>query len=199
MKRIIILVLVVLLALSVGFASTGSGKVVAHEVDVNGFDKIEARDGFTVNISQGDTFSVVVHIDDNLVEHLQVVKKGDTLVVDMSSFSSHKDVTAMRAEVTMPELTSLILKNGAHATASGSGEELYVEVSDGSGADISAFLVENAIVKAYDGSRVTVNVSDSLTAGAYNGSQVYYLGNPTDLTTDAANGGKVIQMDEKNG
>ncbi len=192
MKRTVILSLVALFILLVGCSYTGSGNVVETKLDITGFDKIEAFDGFTVNITQGDTFSIVVSIDDNLVEHLGVVKKGDTLKIDMASTKSFKDITTLKAEVTMPELTSLILNDGADATASGSGEELYVEANDGCDADLSAFQVKSATVKADNGSNVTVNASDSLTAEANNGSSVYYLGDPADFTTDAANGGKVV-------
>ena len=89
----------------------------------------------------------------------------------------------------------MILNDGAGATASGSGEEIYVEADDGCDADLSAFKVKNASVKAIDGSQVTVNVSGSLDATADDGSSVYYLGNPTDLTTDATDGSKVEPVD----
>jgi len=193
MKRIIILILAALLVLSVGCSYSGSGNVVETELDITGFDKIEAFDGFSVNITQGDTFSVVVSIDDNLVEHLSVVKKGDTLKLDMASTKSFRNITTLKAEVTMPELTSVILNDGARATASGTGEEIYIEANDGCNADLSAFEVKKATAKADDGSEITVNASDSLTAEATDGSKVYYLGDPTDLTTDASDGGDVIQ------
>jgi len=193
MKRTIILVIAVLLILSVGCTYSGSGNVVETKLDITGFDKIEAFDGFSVNITQGDTFSVVISIDDNLVEHLGVVKRGDTLKLDMASTKSFRNVTTLKAEVTMPELTSVILNDGANASASGTGEEIYIEANDGCNADLSAFKVKKATAKADDGSSVTVNVTDSLTAKATDGSKVYYLGDPTDLTTDASDGGDVIQ------
>jgi len=193
MKRTIILIIAVLLILSVGCTYSGSGNVVETKLDITGFDKIEAFDGFSVNITQGDTFSVVISIDDNLVEHLGVVKRGDTLKLDMASTKSFRNVTTLKAKVTMPELTSVILNDGANASASGTGEEIYIEANDGCNADLSAFKVKKATAKADDGSSVTVNVTDSLTAKATDGSKVYYLGDPTDLTTDASDGGDVIQ------
>ena len=193
MKRIIILVLVALLVLLIGCSYSGSGNVVETELNITGFDKIEAFDGFAVNITQGDTFSVIISIDDNLVEHLVVVKKGDTLKLDMAATKSFKNVTTLKAEITMPELTSVILNDGARATASGSGDEIYIEANDGCNADLSAFQVKKATAKADDGSDITVNVSDSLTAEARDGGKVYYLGDPTDLTTDASDGGKITQ------
>jgi len=183
-----------MLILLIGCSYSGSGNVVDTELDITGFDKIEAFDGFTVNITQGDTFSVAVSIDDNLVEHLGVVKKGDTLKLDMASGKSFKNVTTLKAEITMPELTSVILNDGARATASGSGDEIYIEANDGCSADLSAFQVKKATAKADDGSDITISVSDSLTAEARDGGKVYYIGDPADLTTDASDGGKVSQQ-----
>lgn len=175
MKRTIIFFLAVMLILLIGCSYSGSGNVVDTELDITGFDKIEAFDGFTVNITQGDTFSVAVSIDDNLVEHLGVVKKGDTLKLDMASGKSFKNVTTLKAEITMPELTSIILNDGARATASGSGDEIYIEANDGCSADLSAFQVKKATAKADDGSDITISVSDSLTAEARDGGKVYYI------------------------
>jgi hypothetical protein len=195
MKKIAIFVLIALFALLTGCTTSGSGNVVAHEVDVSDFSKIEAKNGFTVNVSQGDTFSVVAYTDDNLVKNLQIDKKGDTLNISMAALSSQSDVTELRVEVTMPELTSLVLSNGCRATASGSGEEINMDVSEGCDADLSDYAVRSATVNASNGGSATVNVSDSLTATATNGSTISYIGSPPNLMIDAKNGGSVEPVD----
>ena len=58
---------------------TGSGNVVTQEEAITGFDKVDISYSFEANISQGNTFRVVIRADDNLVEYLQVVKEGDRL------------------------------------------------------------------------------------------------------------------------
>jgi hypothetical protein len=194
MKRTVTIVLLVLVALLAGcglVSTTGSGNVVTQEETITGFDTVEISQGFTVDISQGDAFSVVVRVDDNLVQYLRVVKQDSTLKIGLDRNRSYKDAT-LQAEVTMPELTSLTLNSGSHATVSGSGSDVTVEAFAGSGGDLSAFAVESATVYAGGGSQLTVNVSGKLVADAREGSKIYYLGNPTDFTTNATEGAEIL-------
>ena len=91
----------------------------------------------------------------------------------------------------MPELVGLELSGGSRASVTGSGADLTVDASGGSGADLAAFPVVNANVDASGGSQVTVNVSGTLNVDASGGSQVYYLGDPTLGTIDSSGGAQV--------
>ncbi len=192
MKRRITVVLVLLAALLAGCglpSTTGSGNVVTQEEAITGFDEVEISQGFRVDISQGDTFSVVVRVDDNLVQYLRVVKQDNTLKIGLEPDRTY--VGTLRAEVTMPELNRLTVRHGSRATVSGSGGNLTVEAFDGSRGDLSAFAAERAAVVARGGSRLTVNVSGQLVADAHEGSRVDYLGNPTTVTTNATGGSSI--------
>ena len=118
-----ILVLFLSVAMLVGCKSlgniiTGSGNVVTQEEAISGFDKVEVSHTFNVDISQGKTFSVVVRIDDNLLQYLQVVKQGSTLKIGLKTARISRDST-LEAEVTMPELTGLDLSGASHANITG--------------------------------------------------------------------------------
>jgi hypothetical protein len=196
MKYTIIFILAILLITSVGCFYTGSGNIVEKKFDINTFDKIEASDGFKINISQGDIFSVVVKIDDNMVDHLVVTRENDTLKLEMNPKGGFRNIFTLKAEVTLPKLTSLVLNNGAHATATGSGEEIYIEINNGCIVDLAAFRVKNAIVNVNNGSQITINVIDSLIAKADNGSKVHYLGNPKDLKKEESNGSEITPVNK---
>ena len=138
MKPKITLMLVVLVALLAGCTPvtiTGSGNVVTQEEAITGFDKVDASQSFEVDINQGEVYSVVIRVDDNVLPHLQVVKQGDTLNIGLKpgQFYSIRDAT-MQAEVTMPELTGLDLSGASHATISGfeSAKDLIVDLSGSS-------------------------------------------------------------------
>jgi serine/threonine-protein kinase len=114
---------------------TGSGNVVAQEKDITGFDKVDVSQAFKVEIRQGDTFKVVIRIDDNLVEHLEVVKEGKTLKIGLKPVRIYNIRQAtMEAQVTMPELTGLELSGASHGTITGfkSTKALDVDVSGAS-------------------------------------------------------------------
>ena len=61
----------------------GSGNVVTQEEAITGFDSLDVSHGFQVDVRQGDTFGVVIRVDDNLVEHLRVLKQGSTLKIGL--------------------------------------------------------------------------------------------------------------------
>lgn len=169
---------------------TGLGNVIKQEEAITGFDSLDVSQGFQVKVSQDDTFSVIIRVDDNFAEYLQVGKEGSTLKVGLEQNRIYSDAT-LQAEITMPELVGLELSGGSRVTASGSGEDIAIDASGGSGVDLAAFTLANANIDASGGSQVTVNVSGTLNVDASGGSQVSYLGNPTLGVIDTSGGAQV--------
>jgi hypothetical protein len=140
---------------------TGSGDLVTREEPITDFDRVDVSHAFHVDISQGDTFSVVVRVDDNLVEYLEVVKQGNTLKIGLEPgrVLNVKKAT-MEAEVTMPEMTGLELSGASHAAITGfeSTKAFDVNLSGASRlrGDIEA---GDATFDASGASRVTLNGS----------------------------------------
>lgn len=109
--------------------------MVTQEEALSGFDKVDISQSFDVVITQGESFSVVIRVDDNLVEHLNVVKQGSTLKIGLKPNRNYiiRNAT-MEAEVTMPELVGLELSGNSDANLSGfeSTKSLAVELSGNS-------------------------------------------------------------------
>jgi len=140
---------------------TGSGDVVTREEPITDFDKVDVSHAFQVDISQGDTFSVVVRVDDNLIEYLEVVKQGDTLKIGLEPGQGYSVRKAtLEAEVTMPEMVGLELSGASHVTVTGfkSTKALDVNLSGASRlrGDIEA---GDATFDTSGASRVTLNGS----------------------------------------
>ena len=138
MFKVKMLVLFLLVALLVGCTPpgipiSGSGNVVTQEEDISAFDKLDVSEAFKVDIRQGETFSVVVRVDDNLVKYLQVIKEGNTLKIGLKPGISVRAATR-QAEVTMPELAGLDLSGASRASITGfkSTKSLDVDVSGAS-------------------------------------------------------------------
>ncbi len=151
---------------------TGSGNVVTQEEPISGFDKVDISHSFEVNISQGESFSVIIRVDDNLVEHLQVVKQGSTLKIGLNPNRNYTIRNAtMQAEVTMPELTGLDLSSASHANITGfkSIKDLSVDLSSSSSltgdigaGDVSIDLSSSSeMTLAGSGGDATIDVSSS--------------------------------------
>ena len=185
MKATIVLTFVILAVLTAGCATTGK------EASFTDFEKVEIQDGFHVDITVGEEYSVTLNVDDDVLEKIEVVKQGDTLFFRVKPF---QDIVpnSLVAEVTMSALTTLSLGSGSHVSVKGSGDDLTLKATAGSHADLSDFKVENADVTARSGSHVTVNVSDKLEVSASSGSHIFYLGDPY-LRTSNVSSGSIIQ------
>ena len=169
-KPLILLLAIFFLAGCAQVRITGSGNVVTQEEAITGFDKVDISQSFKVDISQGDNFSVVIRVDDNLVEYLEVVKQGSTLKIGLEPNRSYTILNAtMEAEVTMPELVGVDVSGSSDAQVSGfeSSKSLVVDISGNSGlrGDIQAgdtsFDVSGNSSVALSGSAGNVSVSAS--------------------------------------
>jgi len=139
MKKFIATILVVAL-LTLGLATgctgvkvIGSGNVISKTFDFSDFTGINAQSGMHVELTESDTFSVELVADDNVIEHIEVSKSGDTLRIRPKGNSQFRSTT-LTAKVTMPELYRLELSGGSHVDITGfdSSNDLSVKLSGGS-------------------------------------------------------------------
>jgi hypothetical protein len=198
----------------------GSGNIVSIEQDAADFDRLEISHAFRVTVTQGDTYSVVIRIDDNLEPYLRVGQQGETLSIGLTDEIGLGFLTAtLEADITMPSLTSVEASGASQATlvdfileeelsldasgasrfegdletprldltlsgASGSdlrgaAEDLRIDASGASTADLSDFSATNADVIVSGASNATVNVNGTLEVEASGASNVTYFGSPT--------------------
>ena len=98
--------LLALTACNMAEAFTGSGNVVSQEYDFEGFDEVDLGHAFTATITQGPEYSVVVRVDDNLVDRLVVEQDGNRVRIGMESGTIITRAT-MEVDITMPRLAWL--------------------------------------------------------------------------------------------
>jgi hypothetical protein len=111
----------------------GSGNVVTQEYDFTNFDSVELSHAFQGTITQGDSFSVAVRIDDNLVDRLEVTQNGNTVHIGLDEVSITNNAT-MEAEITLPHLSEVHASGASQIQLNGisSTEPLRVEASGAS-------------------------------------------------------------------
>ncbi|MFC1992185.1 head GIN domain-containing protein [Chloroflexota bacterium] len=139
MKKAIVGVLVVLLLISglvagcTGVKVIGSGNLITKTFDFSDFTGIKAENGMHVELTKSGTFSVEVIADDNVMEHIEVSKSGDTLRIRPKANAAFRSAT-LTVKITMPDLYKLELSGGSHASVSGfdSSHDLSVRLSGGS-------------------------------------------------------------------
>jgi hypothetical protein len=174
-KIFVLIIALVILAGCSQIPITGSGNVISQEEPISDFDKVDISSSFDVDISQGKSFSVVIRVDDNLVEHLQVVKEGSTLKIGLDPNRNYTASNAtMEAAVTMPELIGLDLSGASQATITGfmSANDLSVDLSGAS-----------SLVGDIEAAKTTFDLSG--------GSDAKMSGSGQETTIDVAGGSQI--------
>jgi hypothetical protein len=109
-------------------------------------------------------------VDDNLVEHLDVDKRGSTLMIRFKPNRSYNIINAtMEAEITMPELVGLELSGASEAIVSGFDSTVSLAV------DLSGSSTLSGDIQAGD---TRFDISGS--------SEVRLAGSAGDITVDAS-------------
>jgi len=139
MKRVIVAVLMMAILTSgllvgCGGTVTGSGNLDTQEFNFSDFTKVEAHNGFQVELTKSSTFSIEITADDNVHEYIEVTKSGETLEIGLEWGRSYRSVT-LRAKITMPDLYRINLSGGSKASITGfsSSHDFSVNLSGGSG------------------------------------------------------------------
>lgn len=174
---VVALMLVGLTSLAVGGCIgadvTGSGNLTTETHALTDFTRIEAHNGFELEVTMSDTFSIEITADDNVHEYIVVKKSGDTLEIGLRGTRFYHSVT-IEAKVTMPALYKIELSGGSQAYITGfsSTHDFEVELSGGS---------------RLSGDIITGDVEFELSGG----SQVDLGGTGEDLAIEASGGSRL--------
>jgi len=119
-------------------SASGSGNVITLTKDFTGFDQVEIGSAFEATVQQGETFAVVIRIDDNLEADLELNQVGQTLEIglDPDRIFGIGDAT-LEAEISMPTLSRVEASGATHITLVGfdSAQALQVVASGASSVD----------------------------------------------------------------
>ena len=89
-----------------GKTVSGSGDIVTRAFQVTSFSKLEVTGSFTATVSVGNSESVSVRVDDNLVDSLDVRVSDDKLHIGLKVGTSVRNTT-LEADVTVRSLESI--------------------------------------------------------------------------------------------
>ena len=141
MKKLVLLPLLFVfgmqLACGLSFPSTlvGSGEIVTIEESYDAFSAVDINHAFRANVEQGETYRVVIRVDDNLLDKVRVTKDGSVLRIGLEpdQIGGLSEVT-LEADITMPELRGIEVGGASRAEITGfsSSDTLVVDVSGAS-------------------------------------------------------------------
>jgi len=175
-----------------GAVVTGSGNLETKTFDFSDFTKIEAQNGFQVELTQSSAYSIEITTDDNVQEYIEVTKSGDTLRIRLTGFRYYSSVT-MEAKITMPDIYGINLSGGSQADIAGfsSSHDFSAALSGGSGLD-GNITTADADFDLSGGSRVAGNITaDDTDFDLSGGSQVNLEGTADDLEINSSGGSQL--------
>lgn len=202
----------ILLALSACSVVNGSGHVATETRQVSGFTGITLAGSGEVTITQGDTESLTIEADDNLLPKLTSEVSGSMLTLDTKLGTTVRSLNPIRYRVTVKNLATLSLSGSGSVNAqnlklrvletdisgsgrvnlSGSAEELDIEIS-GSGRYEATELPSQKVIAEISGSgSAVVTVSGELHADISGSGNITYSGEPT-VDSSVSGSGKVIK------
>jgi hypothetical protein len=111
-----------------------SGPLVTQDLELANFSAVAAGSAFQVEISQSDSYSVSVTVNQNLVDRLDVGVSGNTLRISLKPGIGLTGAATLKAKVSMPKLTGLDLSGASRTTLAGfdAKNSLEAEVSGAS-------------------------------------------------------------------
>lgn len=144
------------------FGIQGSGRMVESRFVLDDFTSVNAAYTCDVTISRGDSFSIIVTIDDNILPYLETYLSGNTLHIDLQSGHYYNNIN-FKAVVTMPYISSLNLSGASEAVVrdfENSGD-FRVNISGASHGEIHFVSSQNILCEVSGASNLTVHSENS--------------------------------------
>ena len=112
------------------------GQVINKQMEYSDFTVVDVGSAFQVDITQASGYSVIIKASETILDKIDVTKEGNTLTIRAEP---NIPITAVyRAEITMPNLTELVLSGASKGTVQGfsSSEAFTINLSAASRLDI---------------------------------------------------------------
>jgi hypothetical protein len=137
----------------------GSGTIVTETRDVDGFERVKICCGLKLILRQGETTSVSVTGDDNIVPEIQTNVSGNTLVVKWdTTIDQHHPSQQVVCDITMAVIEGVELSGGAELeTAALTADQFTLKTSGGSRAEIDSLVAGTFELDSSGGSNTSIN------------------------------------------
>jgi hypothetical protein len=187
----------------------GSGVPATQVRTLPAFTAVDLAGSNNVTVHVGETQTVTVHGDDNLIRYVTTSVHGGTLAVGQShDFST---TSPMSVEITVPALDAATLSGSGVVVATGVAADHFIVRAPGSGVlvvtgttttldatlsgtgniRLDGLAAHDATATVSGTGRLLVNVSHSLDATVSGVGSILYSGNPTHVTKNVTGTGSI--------
>ncbi|HAA10866.1 MAG TPA: hypothetical protein DCE41_03875 [Cytophagales bacterium] len=124
------------------FDVSGNGNIVSENREIQDFSRIHLKGGYQVLITEGNTPSVEIETDENLMEYIKTEVKGDRLIIE--STSSLYSQSGIVINITYTSLEAIDVSGAASVENYGTvaGESLDMNISGAAEIDLKVDVME---------------------------------------------------------
>lgn len=190
---------------------SGSGNLFTESRDVDFFEKVRSEGVFDVSITQGNSKSVEITADDNIINQVRTRVINNELQLYLDDNFNYNGIT-VKANITTTSLNALInsgvgnmfvydvdqsgafsIYNSGTGDISIGGSAANLSITDEGSGDIMAFdfYVENCSIDIEGSGSVYIHCSDNLDVNIEGSGHVHYKGSPA-VNTSITGSGSVI-------
>lgn len=190
----------------------GSGNITTKVRTVSDFSRIQINLGADLVLTQGESESLTVEADDNLMQYIETKVEGGKLIVTTPDNTSLSPSQSIQLSVSFEELTNININGSSNITAEGLDlDELAISFSGSGSTKLSGSVDEQditirgmATIHNYDLTcdEVTIDISgsgtievtaeDTLDVTVAGMGSVHYAGSPT-ITQDVSGSATIAQ------
>ena len=190
----------------------GSGVPATQSRDLPAFASVDLAGTNNVVVHVGGKQRVVVHADDNLIEHVTTdVRSGQLVIADSGSFTAR---TPMRVDVSVPTLDAAALSGDGIMTvdgvsggqftaqlpgsgvlrASGTVDRLDATLGGSGDVQLQGLTARDATVAVTGSGRLQVHATAALEASVSGSGAIFYAGEPREVTRSVTGTGAIIKQ-----
>ena len=189
----------------IGPGEAGSGNVITQAREVSGFDSVSVEYPAQVSIKQGNTESLKIEAEDNLLRDLKTEVRGGTLEIFYKKTSDKyiKATKPVAITITVKDLKSVNFASASELTIEGlKAEDLNISISGAGNLKINEIIAKNLSVNlsgagSMSASGTTDNLNVNISGfGDFKGSELH--GQTANINISGAGSASVWVDDELN-
>ena len=187
----------------------GNGNLTDENRDISEFDKIEVGGAFTVNIKVGESPSLKISAEDNLIDYIRTRVHGDKLVIDTrKSISPRKEI---KIDITTPSLKDVDASGASNIHVwnidsdefnvnvsgagsldlSGNAEDVYIDMSGAGSLDAKNLKTKSVEIDISGAANADVYASERLKATVSGVGNIDFYGDPKDVKSSVSGVGSI--------
>ncbi len=173
----------------------GNGRLKTENRNVAEFTKIDASGAYSIKVKVGESSSVRIKAEENLLSLIRTRVKGNTLIIDnKKNLSPRKELLI---EITTKDLTSIECSGANDIAGSieleGEVEKFFSDLSGAGSINARSLIANKVYISVSGAASATVHAKEFLDASVSGVGSIDYFGNPQNTKTNVSGVGSITR------